>query len=263
MLLSVDVIGSPRLTFSWPSQNHERDVGHVSTGGQLMVSGKPDITSQLLAQLDAVIKPARVLKTKYLSDTLDIDDTEAHELTTSGRAAIDRIAGRNSVYFRHAEEIVASSAWIQNKMLSILGVVESLRAGVEAGYINSITELIHGELFGDFLEMARYLLDEDYKDPSAVVAGAALEAHLRQLCVKNGIATYVVSGSAGSHPKKADAMNAELAKVPAYSGLDQKSVTAWLGLRNKAAHGEFSEYSKGQVALMVTGIQDFITRNPA
>jgi RNA-binding protein YhbY len=227
-----------------------------------MVSGKPDITSQLLAHLDAVIKPARVLKTKYLSHPLDIDDTEAHELITSARAVIERIAGRNSVYYRHAEEIMASNQYVQHKMLYMLGVVESLRAGVEAGYINSITELIHGELFGDFLEMARYLLDEDYKDPSAVVAGAALEAHLRQLCVKNGIAT-VVSGSAGSHPKKADAMNAELAKVPAYSGLDQKSVTAWLGLRNKAAHGEFSEYSKGQVALMVTGIQDFITRNPA
>jgi hypothetical protein len=226
-------------------------------------STKPDNTSQLLAQLDAVIEPARVLKTKSgRSGHLEIDGTEAHEIVTSGRAAIDLIAGRNSVYFRHAEEIMASTGWVQSKMLAILGVVESLRANVEAGYMQSITELIHGELFGDFLEMARHLLDEGYKDPAAVVAGAALEAHLRQLCVKNGIATEAV-GSSGTHPKKADAMNAELASGLAYSKLDLKSVTAWLDLRNHAAHGKFGEYSKEQVELMVMGIQDFITRNPA
>ena len=145
---------------------------------------KPDITGQLLAQLDAVIKPAKVLKTKYLSHPLDIDDTEAHELVTSARAAIDRIAGHNSAYFRHAKEIMDASGYVQHKMLSMLGVVESLRANVEAGYIQSVTELIHGELFGDLLEMANYLLDEGYKDPSAVVAGAALEAHLRQVALR-------------------------------------------------------------------------------
>ena len=64
-------------------------------------------------------------------------------------------------------------------------------------------------------------------------------------------------------PQKADAVNAELVKANAYSKLDQKNVTAWLDLRNKAAHGHYTEYQKEQVALMIDAIRDFITRCPA
>ncbi len=58
-------------------------------------------------------------------------------------------------------------------------------------------------------------------------------------------------------------MNSELASATVYSKLDQKNVTAWLDLRNKAAHGQYSEYSKEQVALFIQSVRDFITRIPA
>jgi hypothetical protein len=45
--------------------------------------------------------------------------------------------------------------------------------------------------------------------------------------------------------------------------MDQKNVTAWLDLRNKAAHGHYEQYQKEQVALLISGVRDFITRNPA
>ena len=32
----------------------------------------------------------------------------------------------------------------------------------------------------------------------------------------------------------------------------RENVTAWLGLRNKAAHGQYGEYQKEQVALMIS-----------
>jgi hypothetical protein len=64
-------------------------------------------------------------------------------------------------------------------------------------------------------------------------------------------------------PKKADTTNAHLVKASAYSKLDQKNLTAWLDLRNKAAHGHYAEYQKEQVALMIDGIRSFITRCPA
>lgn len=58
-------------------------------------------------------------------------------------------------------------------------------------------------------------------------------------------------------------MNEDLGRADIYGKLDQKSVTAWLDLRNKAAHGKYAEYGKEQVALMVQGIRDFVTRCPA
>ena len=84
------------------------------------------------------------------------------------------------------------------------------------------------------------------------------EERLRKLCDKNGIIV-----SQGGKPKKADALNAELAGANVYSKLDQKNVTAWLDLRNKAAHGKYIEYTKDQVALLIQSARDFITRNPA
>ena len=57
-------------------------------------------------------------------------------------------------------------------------------------------------------------------------------------------------------------MNAALAKVDAYGKSDLKNVTAWLSLRNAAAHGKYGEYTKEQVALLLQSIRDFITRVP-
>lgn len=45
-----------------------------------------------------------------------------------------------------------------------------------------------------------------------------------------------------------------------YSKLDQKAVTAWLNLRNKAAHGRYAEYTEAQVALFLQSVTDFVAR---
>src|SRR3954471_17296758 len=94
------------------------------------------------------------------------------------------------------------------------GILSALRADYDAGRLQSFEELIHADLFSDFLEMAEYFLDEGYKDPAAVIAGSVLEEHLRKLCGKHGIIIP---------PKpKLDTMNADLAKAAAYNKNDQK-----------------------------------------
>ena len=113
----------------------------------------------------------------------------------------------------------------------------------------------------DSLEMAQHLLNEGYKDPAAVMAGSVLEEHLRQLCQKHGIPTEATR-QGRPQPKKADALNADLAKKEVYNRLDQKNVTAWLDLRNKAAHGKYQEYTEEQVALMLQSLSDFMVRIP-
>lgn len=120
-------------------------------------------------------------------------------------------------------------------------------------------ELVHSDLFADMLEAAEYLLGETYKDPAAVIAGGVLEQHLRELCRKHGVDTTFPNGK----PKMLDAMNADLAKANAYGKIEQKEAMAWAGLRNAAAHGEYEKYDDRQVGQMITGIREFIIRNPA
>jgi hypothetical protein len=107
--------------------------------------------------------------------------------------------------------------------------------------------------------MAEYLLSEGYKDASAVIVGSVLEEHLRQLCQANSIDTELLSGGK-KRPKKADAMNADLTKSGVYGKLEQKNVTAWLDLRNQAAHGKYSDYNTDQVSMMCQGVLEFASR---
>ena len=116
---------------------------------------------------------------------------EWHCLITRQLAAIQRISGNHLTYAARAQEIVQESANFRGRCEALSGVTKALRDDLDADYMQSITELIHGDVFSDFLVMARHLLDEGYKDAAAVIAGSALEAHLRALCEKNGIPTEV------------------------------------------------------------------------
>lgn len=149
-----------------------------------------------------------------------------------------------------------------NGLDDALGMLEALKKDLQAGYLTTMRELIHADLFGDFLEMAEHLLREGYQDPAAVLVGGVLEQHLRQLCTKHLVPVEIDNGN-GPRPKKADQMNSDLARQRCYSGLEQKQVTFWLDLRNKAAHGKYGEYSTEQVSLMLQGVQGFVARFPA
>ena len=139
-------------------------------------------------------------------------------------------------------------------------ILSSFRDEVTSGWFFSIKKLISAEIFSDFLEMAEYLLDEGYKDPAAVMIGSVLEEHLRQLCAKHSIPVTFTNPKGELVPKKADTLNGELSNAGVYGKLELKNITAWLDLRNKAAHGKYTEYTKEQVKPMHMGVSEFITR---
>jgi hypothetical protein len=119
--------------------------------------------------------------------------------------------------------------------------------------------LISSEVFADFLEMAEHLLEENYKDAAAVMIGSTLEEHLRQLAATNNVDVEELNRQDRMVPRKADVINADLAKA-VYGKLDQKNITAWLDLRNKAAHGRYAEYNKELVQGMLNGVREFMGR---
>lgn len=139
-------------------------------------------------------------------------------------------------------------------------ILVAARDELEGGWFRTARGLIAAEIFADFLDMASHLLAGGYTAAAAVMTGSVLEEHFRQLCEKHGI-PIEISKPGSTVPKKADALNAELTRADAYNKLDQKNVTAWLDLRNKAAHGKYKEYTKEQVELMHGGVTEFMARN--
>ncbi len=172
---------------------------------------------------------------------------------------IDRVYGREHPHFAEFQDSTGSdSLYNADHGLAIIRIIRDEIAG---GWLFTVRGLVAAEVFADFLEMAEHLLESGYKDPAAVMGGSVLEEHIRQLCNKHAIA--IDEQKNGKQiPKKADRLNAELASATAYSKLDQKQITAWLDLRNNAAHGNYSAYSSEQVSQLLAGITNFMVRVP-
>ncbi|MBZ4422438.1 hypothetical protein [Myxococcus sp. RHSTA-1-4] len=175
-------------------------------------------------------------------------------------SAITRYAPPNSPYRAQTDAILAKYGPANDHVRQqLLGALRGIRHEYEHGALNAVTELVHRDLFADFLEMAQHLVEKGFKDPAAVVAAGVLEQHLRQLAQKHGVSLLKENGE----NKSTEAINAELAKVGAYDTPTQKEVTAKLALRNQAAHAEWEKYDLRQVILFIDWVRFFIAKFPA
>ena len=196
---------------------------------------------EVIKQIDRALALYKEHRTRAKYDDLsDLGEDIHAEVKAILSGTIDRIAPPGGVY---------RNAGILKEMV---GMLRALRREYDEGYLSTIQGLVRAEVFADFLEMAGHLLEQGYKDPAAVLVGGVLEEHLRVLCVTRSIPTGV-----SGRPKKANLMNDDLSRVDAYNKLDQKNVTAWLDLRNKAAHGLYGQYTHEQVGMMLSGVREF------
>jgi hypothetical protein len=218
-------------------------------------------TDSIIEQLDALLDRAGLAPGEFV-DWRYWDKRSSAEMSALGTAwsqGIERLAPKGSRYVVHARQAMEGSGVDSGVMADLAGILNALREDYRSGFSQSVEELVHADVFGDFLEMAQELLDKKYQDPAAVITGSVLEEHLRKLCDLNGVPVLDASGK----PFKADFLNAELVKAGVYNKLEQKQVTAWLDLRNKAAHGHYQEYDATQVALMLEGVRGFLVKHPA
>ena len=210
----------------------------------------------LVKQLESLLKKySDLINSSKHNDLSDLPKQERQSLVTRSIAAINRITGENSTYSKEVGRILADTPPLHRHTSSILGIVLALKEDLEAGYIKTLVELVHADIFANFLDMAYHLQLSGYKDASAVLTGSTLESHIKELCVKHDIDIEF-----NGRPIKTDKLNSDLVKAEVYSKLDQKNVTAWLDLRNKAAHGNYEEYTKEQVDLLISSVRDFIGR---
>jgi len=181
-----------------------------------------------------------------------------NELRGGSLSFIKNLYGGNHPFFKDFDKYILREEPSETEKAK--GLLKAIKSEIDNDWLSSMKGLVSADIFSDFLEMAEHLLAEKYEHPAAVMIGSVLEGHLRQLCDINEIPiTEMKSGK--TVPKKADLLNAELAGQGIYNKLDQKNVTAWLDLRNKAAHGKYTEYNIQQVESMLLAVTEFISRN--
>ncbi|SDS97599.1 hypothetical protein SAMN05216490_2215 [Mucilaginibacter mallensis] len=215
---------------------------------------------EILARVDALIFQGRTaIDSQYRNSigTNYVDKGKFFGFRAAALSFIARQLGKDDSYYIEFNTVCEDHLKTHNE--AGVNILLALRNDVENGWLFSLKQLVTAELFSDFLEMSQHLLDEGYKDAAAVMIGSVLEEHLRQLCKTNGIDTYQVKGM-DRVPKKANVINDELRRASVYEIIDNRQVTAWLDIRNSAAHGKYSDYFPEQVKLMHLGVLNFISR---
>jgi hypothetical protein len=214
----------------------------------------------LLKRIDNLIQSGNTaIENQYTDDGIagHIHEEEYIGFKAAGLSFILKLYDSKHPFYRLFEGAVRYS--YSSNIQRGLSILAEVKYEIENGWLFKLKDLVTAEIFTDFLEMSEHLLTEGYKDAAAVMIGSILEEHLRFLCQKHNVETTVVKNG-DTVAKRADLLNADLKKANVYGPLEQKSVTAWLSLRNSAAHGKYTEYRIEQVQVMYQGVLDFITR---
>jgi hypothetical protein len=226
---------------------------------------------EIIAQIEPVLSQYQYYIKNFVDPWADHGPyttiEESSYVFNSLLATIQRFSLNNSPYYQSALKISQKFPdpdirHLRDYIQALAGILQSLKEAHQNNYLSTLQELFHADIFGDFLEMAEHLLESNYKDPAAVMIGSVLEEHLRKICSKCEIPVTTIKDEMAVH-KKSDLLNSELEKQGVYNKVQQKQITAWLGIRNNAAHGNYTEYSREQIKIMLTGVRDFILKYPA
>lgn len=139
-----------------------------------------------------------------------------------------------------------------------VGIIQAAANMIEAGQVETFADAVRAETEGELLDQAEDLAKNGYVAAAVVIAGGALETHLKQYCKKHGV-TPAGHGSISSFNNAVS--QARKGSPNLYSAADSKQVEAWGALRNSAAHepGKFDRPA-ANVELLVMGIRQFISR---
>jgi hypothetical protein len=217
-------------------------------------------TQTALTHLSSVLGEHRAAKQRRTARGGDHDPADDRLVLTRFLAAVERLAPPGSAYLLQVEGVMneenAALAWQVDEVAAIL---EALERDYQQGFMQTVVELVHADLFDDFLAMASELHEKLFIGPAAVVAGSVLEEHLRKLAVKHSVS--LLDGKGRS--KSVEVVGVELRNAGSFNEMERKSVTAWYAQRTEAAHGRFDELVSEEVVRMIDGVRDFIVRHPA
>ncbi len=185
----------------------------------------------------------------------EIDRDSIWRFMTRSIAAIERAALPESIYIRQMQ--AAGTVKAASTVEELVAIVRALRDDYADGAMQGIEELVHADLFDDFVDMASELQSKAFRGPAVVLAGS-LEEHVHKLAVKHGI-----SLDRAGRPKSFDALSVGLRDSGLFPEAQRKTINAWYALRNDAAHGRAASLVDPDIERMIAGVRDFIARYPA
>ena len=169
---------------------------------------------------------------------------------TSVENIIRAIYGEETPHYKNFREAYAKCRGTDHEINRLVSLFRSAKGDFEAGYVFNVELRISGEVFGDFVALARQSLSEGQKDVAAVLACAALEDAIKRLAAANGLPT--------DGKTMVDLVNA-LKSAGLVSGAQKSLLEAMPRIRNMAMHAEWSKITEPDVSRGNWGQSKIIT----
>jgi len=192
---------------------------------------------------------------------LNHQDSSFFSLRTKLLSLIDWLPPNSRNINRLSDEVASLDNNIPGAK-KILGVTQALKSDYESGMFDAFFQRVEANITSDYLEQAEELFNQGTaRNPldhvaGAVLTGAILEDAVRRICSRQSppIDTKKLNGE----NKALNALIDEIYKVGLINGMKADQLRGWAKIRNSAAHGQFTEFTREDVAQMITGVKNFL-----
>jgi len=180
------------------------------------------------------------------------DPQQFYAWATSAMNAIQAVFGKEAPHFARFEKEMASISnnfiW-DRRFESFRGIFLGAKSDVDGGYVFSLQTSFSGEIFGDFVAVAKAALAEGHHTVAAVLACAALEDALKRYALANGLQ---VEGQTME-----EVVNA-LKSKGLVSGAQKTLLGAMPKIRNQALHADWSKLTPHDAGSVIGYVEQFL-----
>lgn len=221
------------------------------------------IAKKLVDEINELLELSATFNDRYAKGTDDNIGTDLYEdfLYFYTRVGFifksikkDTIDGKLKRFYLHHIRIAKNPIdGIEETVIEINAGLKVAKREIENGLLYQVSDLIEAEVFSDFLEYAKYLLDKGFIHSVPVIVGSVLEHELRSILEKNQLPTKTDKGK----NLTLEPMNENVGKAGIYDMKVQKRITALAQIRNDAAHGDYDKFTKEDVEDMYKYVLNF------
>jgi hypothetical protein len=168
---------------------------------------------------------------------------------TSSENLISAVFGEEAPHYKNFRAAYLDCHGGQSDVLKLIALFRSAKEDFEGGYVFNVELRISGEVFGDFVALARQSLSEGQKDVAAVLACAALEDAIKRLASANALPT--------DGKTMVEIVNA-LKSAGLVSGAQKSLLEAMPRIRNMAMHAEWSKITEPDVSSVLGYVEQLL-----
>lgn len=176
-------------------------------------------------------------------------DGEWRKWATSAQTLLLAVFGERSPYYKNFVKQYGDCDGRDYSIDSIYGVFSSAKDDFCNGYVFDVDLRISGEVFGDFVALAKKSLSEGHKDVAAVLACAALEDALKRYASVNGIDS--------SNKTMQEVVNS-LKSTGLVNGAQKTLLDAMPRIRNFAMHADWNKLSEPDINSVIGFVEQFL-----